>query len=1685
MWISFFAMISIATAQSWTSDLKSSTFTSESHSGNDTIIKKNGDRVENIQNGSWVSYNSFDFGPGVVYCWIEAATTGAGGNIEVRTGSSTGPLAGTINVIKTGSDGLYKPFPLKLSAPLSGTQNLFLKFTGGSGNLFNLGRIHFQRFTPDYVQPNGFSDWEMPVYERDLVQAIRYDDESDPGSTSTIDRDKVLLTNIKNGSWVCYKNFDFGSDSNFFWVQVDSGTGTGTAGAIEVRTDSGTAASGSLGTITIPKGLKKPVWGNLTKSVSGKKDLYLKFTGSGTGDLFDLENFYFASGVPDITKIPGSTKSVYRPIDGSSFDSQSGGVTKSSDVIQGLIGGTWTTYNDIEFGTGTNLLSIEASALNKGGTLEVRDGGSTGPLIGKINVSYTGSWTFYRPFTTMLNTSLSGKKTICFKYVDSFGEGAELFRLKNFTFGKKRAKPQGLAGNLSVYPPVPGLDPSPYYNFYVQKVSALNAEKKEDATNWMTPFAWFTECATKETLDKDGYYDNYIGGWSQTYCNFEMDRNTPIVVKITRNKTLKPPYSTEKAPSGPIFMANAYPAHRIISCELINGDVYVTMSQPAQVAIDIDGQMDTRDVPRSSPSGWGMSNNTRETGCHAVTIFANPVMNDKPKINDPDVLVVEPGQAIPDLSGSWKTLYFKPGVHDLSMNSQDAPGKWRPADALLLQNNKNYYIPGNAMVYGVMNDKNDGQSRSNIKVFGHGTLSGARIPHYSFWNNRGYNNYTFNCDGILHVRNASNCHYEGITVANPPVFGPRIEGSQNIIPNSMKWIKIITWRTNNDGHWISDGIFEDSFLRHQDDGMYLRNHPVRRCVFWTDVNGSPCRTDQLNGYTVPEVSSLRPRDSVFEDTDFVYLRCVFTTTSTGDADAAVMGEIDNGDNTYSSAVGSPYNKGQHIVFHNTRATDPRPTRNFFGFKARLVKEGNNDPDTGFVGLSGLRFSNVEFRYPQTFGWRNFLIGGPNGPLTRWYFDRTSFLGDKFDASSLGNTTRFNVSPTTKEMFFLDASVSPLEVSINTPVAFSSYSAPATVPIGVTVKGTTPVSNVQYLIDEEVVGEVNSMTYSATGLTVGMHQIQARVMDANGLAYLTRPVSFQMTGITPSKPEITTITDETTATPKLSGTATPLSLVNVYLGVTMVGKTNADASGKWSFTLAAGMSGGSYSATVITQSPEGLSPTSDPFTVNLLPTIIVTASIPNAAEPAKKGQFTFTRDGSTTDPLIVNFAVSGTATSGVDYQGLGKFVTIPAGQKSATKDVTPMDDSLKEPSETVNITVGTNGTQYLLGTKKTATVNIRDRSSYGDISQIGYWLASEGGNPAPEGANRALVVFLHAKDTTDFEEGTLKYSYQTMTKLKEIRYSIGSDYYYSAAFVLNEAGILAGIEADASAIAIATEKRKTDNSVQIPKPGPFAASWRNARTGNGTPNGTDTGNNYELDITSAFFQNVNQTTLTGASDVKSAVGATISTAPLASEVGDIVAFGAVAENNGTYVVNNGFTAGFPETDGNLGDLTAGSKLATATSETPSVTFSSSTKRQVILGVVLKKMGTTFEGWTSAYGLSGSDALMGADPDQDGITNLMEYTLGLKPKVAEPNPVDLDQETFPDGKTYLRLTVNRDPDVTNVTIHGLSTSTLTDPSSWSALTTAVEEDSATRYVVRDAVATQDAKKRFIKLKFDLNP
>jgi hypothetical protein len=114
-----------------------------------------------------------------------------------------------------------------------------------------------------------------------------------------------------------------------------------------------------------------------------------------------------------------------------------------------------------------------------------------------------------------------------------------------------------------------------------------------------------------------------------------------------------------------------------------------------------------------------------------------------------------------------------------------------------------------------------------------------------------------------------------------------------------------------------------------------------------------------------------------------------------------------------------------------------------------------------------------------------------------------------------------------------------------------------------------------------------------------------------------------------------------------------------------------------------------------------------------PTISVTASDREAAEPNLTGVFTISRTGSTDSNLTVSFSRTGTATFGSDYTLSGNLtpltVVIPAGQEYVDITVSPVDNFLVEPSETVILTLTANATYNLTPTvpRRTATVTILD------------------------------------------------------------------------------------------------------------------------------------------------------------------------------------------------------------------------------------------------------------------------------------------------------------------------------------------------------------------------------------------
>jgi hypothetical protein len=100
---------------------------------------------------------------------------------------------------------------------------------------------------------------------------------------------------------------------------------------------------------------------------------------------------------------------------------------------------------------------------------------------------------------------------------------------------------------------------------------------------------------------------------------------------------------------------------------------------------------------------------------------------------------------------------------------------------------------------------------------------------------------------------------------------------------------------------------------------------------------------------------------------------------------------------------------------------------------------------------------------------------------------------------------------------------------------------------------------------------------------------------------------------------------------------------------------------------------------------------------------------------------------------------------------------------------------------------------------------------------------------------------------------------------------------------------------------------------------------------------------------------------------------------------------------------------------------------------------------------------------------------ADPDQDGIENLLEYALGLNPFSPEPLSSRVTNDLDSDGRP--RLTVTKDPQATDVRY---AVETSPDLATWSLGDVVILQDTPTIFQVRDLLPLGGAERRFLRLR-----
>ncbi|MDI1460984.1 family 43 glycosylhydrolase [Catellatospora sp. KI3] len=100
-----------------------------------------------LDNGDYVKVKGVAFGSGAASFSARVASAGSGGAIELRLDSLTGPVVGTCAVSATGGYQTWTTVSCGVSGA-TGTRDLYLRFTGAGGGLFNL---NWWQFNPTAV----------------------------------------------------------------------------------------------------------------------------------------------------------------------------------------------------------------------------------------------------------------------------------------------------------------------------------------------------------------------------------------------------------------------------------------------------------------------------------------------------------------------------------------------------------------------------------------------------------------------------------------------------------------------------------------------------------------------------------------------------------------------------------------------------------------------------------------------------------------------------------------------------------------------------------------------------------------------------------------------------------------------------------------------------------------------------------------------------------------------------------------------------------------------------------------------------------------------------------------------------------------------------------------------------------------------------------------------------------------------------------------------------------------------------------------------------------------------------------------------------------------------------------------------------------------------------------------------
>ncbi|MET7394810.1 carbohydrate-binding protein [Dactylosporangium sp. NPDC005572] len=243
----------------------------------DKASAEGGKTVGEIQNGDWISFQPYLLSSATSFS-ARVSSAGAGGTISLRSGSPTGTLLGSATVPVTGSWDTFVNVTGAIANAPTTAGTLYLVFTGGSGALYDVDS--FTLTTGTVQPPTGRVEAES-FTSQSGVQVVA------DGAAHGGNR----VGYIDGGDWAGYSGVNV-SGKTGFTARVASG---GTGGTIQIR--SGSQTGPLLGSVAVGNTGGYGTFVDVSTTITaGSGALFLVFVGTGTGGLFDVDDFELTGG---------------------------------------------------------------------------------------------------------------------------------------------------------------------------------------------------------------------------------------------------------------------------------------------------------------------------------------------------------------------------------------------------------------------------------------------------------------------------------------------------------------------------------------------------------------------------------------------------------------------------------------------------------------------------------------------------------------------------------------------------------------------------------------------------------------------------------------------------------------------------------------------------------------------------------------------------------------------------------------------------------------------------------------------------------------------------------------------------------------------------------------------------------------------------------------------------------------------------------------------------------------------------------------------------------------------------------------------------------------------------------------------------------------------------------------------